>query len=180
MKTLKSQRGFTLLELMVTVAITVIMSYCLYLALRAGDQQRQAADAKMLIYDSSREGLYKMLQEIRQTASNRITFGTGNTSVTFSLPNSATPVAADYTVDWTTALQVTYSLGGASGNQVLRTVNGVSTVIAHDVTALSFTGNTSPPSIVTVSLSVQHSTAGGRSMASTPIQLSGQARLRNV
>jgi prepilin-type N-terminal cleavage/methylation domain-containing protein len=181
MKILKSQKGFTLLELMVTMSIVVIMSYCLFLALRAGDEQRQAADAKMLIYDSAREGLYKMVQEIRQTAPSRVTIGVGSSDITFSIPNSATPVdATTYSVDWTTAQQVTYAIGGTNNNQVIRTVGGVSTVVAHDVTALTFTGNATPPSVITVRMSVQHSTAGGRTMPANAIQMSGQARLRNA
>jgi prepilin-type N-terminal cleavage/methylation domain-containing protein len=180
MKILKSQKGFTLLELLVTVAITTILSYSLYIALRAGDEQRQAMDTKMLIYDSAREGLYKMTQEIRQTASNRVTFGAGNTSITFDIPNPATPVNASYGVDWTTAQQVTYAIGGANGDQIIRTVGGNSTVIAREVTALTFSGNATPPSVVTVTMSVQSSTAGGRTMTAAPVQMSAQARLRNA
>lgn len=180
MKTLKDEKGFTLLEMLVTVSISVILGYGLFLALRAGDEQRQAADAKMLVYDSAREGLYKMLQEIRLTAASKVTIGTGNSSITFSIPNASTPVDSSYGVDWTSAQQVTYTLGGTSNNQVIRTVNGTSTVLAHDVTALRFTGNSAQPSIITVTLSVQHTTAGGRSMAVSPIQISGEARLRNV
>ncbi len=175
---IQNQKGFTLLELMVTVAISSILAYCIFLSMRSGDELRQAADAKMQLYDSQREGLYKMIQEIRSSASTRVTLGTS--TITFSIPNPSSPVTSTYGVDWTNAISVTYSIGGTNSNQVIRTANGASTVIANDVTALTFTGNATPPTLVTVSMSVQRSTAGGRTMTAAPIQLSAQARLRNV
>jgi prepilin-type N-terminal cleavage/methylation domain-containing protein len=180
MKIMSNQKGFTLLEMMVVVGISAILSYCIFLALRAGDEQRQAVETKMTVHDSGREGLYKMIQEIRLSAPNRVTIAGGNSSITFSIPNPAQPVDNNYQVDWTNALVVQYSLGGLNNQQVIRTVGGTTTVIANNVTALQFTGNVAlNPNIVTVSMSLQRATAGNRTIMANPLTVIGQAELRN-
>jgi len=66
------QQGFNFVELMVVIAISSIIFGTMFIAYRTGDEQVQTANVKMTIQDNAREGLYKMVQEVRLSASNRL------------------------------------------------------------------------------------------------------------
>lgn len=174
------EKGFTLVEVMIAMAIASVMTYAIFVVMRTSQEQMQAADVKMSIQDSAREGIYKMLQEIRLSAPNQVTLGSGGTSITFNIPDSTTPLTAAYTVDWTTADAIVYQLGGTGGNQILRTINGGnSKVIANNVTSLTFTGDATPPRVVTVTVNLQRQMTNTRQMTATPLQIIANAELRN-
>lgn len=176
---MKNQNGFTLIELMMSLAVSVMVAYGIYLALNAEEMQRQTSERKMNIQDSAREGLYKMVQEIRLSAPGRVTITTpsaGHDVIQFQIPNSATPVntdpadsVTDFSTDWTTAQVIQYARGGSSCNKVIRSVcaGGVcpaatctdtlqsnQSVVANSVSSLSF-NNTAYPNEVVANLQVQ-------------------------
>ena len=132
MRGIGNQKGFTLLELMMVVGISTIISYSIFLALGASDTQTQTSSLKMNIQDSAREGLYKMAQEIRQSASSKVTITApmaGYEVIQFNIPNTSTPVntnpadgVTDYTVDWATSDLIQYARGGTSCDKIIRTV----------------------------------------------------------
>lgn len=178
---LKSRKGFTLLEMMIVMAISSMIAYSIFAVMRAGQEQAQSANTRMTIYDGAREGLYKMVQEIRMSAPGRIAILNAGSRIQFSVPNPASPTNADYTINWNGSSMITYSLGGTNGRQVLRTdPNGNVAVIANDVVALNFTGNAAQPSVVTVSLSVQRTLTNGRVIPAAALQVTGQAEVRNI
>lgn len=180
------EQGFSLIELMMVLGISTFLAYALFVGMRVGDRQMEDSDLRMTIQDSAREGLYKMIQEIRESAPSRITIGGGCSSISFNIPNPTTPVdLTTYAVNWL-AGQVNYSL---SSGQIRRTLNGVTTIMANDVTSVMFTTNTSSPfscatgagniNVVTVVLNVQRTMKNGRLIPATPLQIAGQARVRN-
>lgn len=178
-RTENTEKGFTLTELMVVVGLSAMIALGMYMMMRKGDDQAKELETKMTIEESAREGLYKLIQELRLSASSKVTI-TGGTSVSFFTANSASPVAADYTVNWS-ANPVTYALGGTDGKQLIRTdvATGTTKVIANDVTSISITGDATPPTIVTVTLNVQRQASSGRNVPVTPLALTGKADLRN-
>src|SRR4051812_40678349 len=107
---MKNQKGFTLVELMVAIGISSIMAYSIYVCMNTEDMQRQTSEHKMTIQDSAREGLYKMVQEIRLSAPGKLTVTTpslGYGTIQFQVPNNSTPVntdpadaVTDYSTDW--------------------------------------------------------------------------------
>ncbi len=177
-----NQKGFTLTEMMASLGISTIIVYSIFTVIRVTGDQIDTTGLKMTIQSSARDGLYRMTQEIRESAPSKITVGTGGTSVTFYVPKPTAPVTSSYDIDWTNAYQIKYALGGTGNKQIIRTnlTTNQTTVVANDVTALTFTGNTSQPTDVTVAMSVQRALVNGRNVPATAMQMTGQAKVRNV
>lgn len=175
------QRGFTLVELMISMVTASVIAYSIFVAMRLGTEQINTAGVKMTIQDSAREGLYRMTQEIRESAPNLITIGSGGSSITFNVPDPSNPVTGGFAINWP-GHQIQYALGGINNAQIIRTnlTTNQTKVIANDVTALSFTGNVAAPTVVTVAMSVQKTLESGRVVPATALQLTGQAKIRNT
>ena len=176
----KNEKGFSLLEMMMVVALSSVLFYALAATMRQGGEQLDSAGVRMNIQESAREGLYKMIQEIRQSAPTRITIS-GNT-IQFRVPDPANSVTATYAPNWAASRNISYALGGTNNRQLLRTdvATGQTRVAANDVTALTFTGNSAAPTLVTVTMSVQRTLTNGKVVPNPALQLTAQARVRNV
>lgn len=185
---IRNQKGFTLVEMMVVVLISSILFYGVYAVMRAGLQQGNALDVKMTIHESGREGLYKMIQEIRLSAPDQITIGAEGNTIQFSIPNPDDGVAADYTIDWDNSQLIQYAIAGDDDIQIIRTnlTTGTETVIANDVDDLLFAGTdedgdpSDEPTVVTVTIDLQRQTIEGRNMPANAIVVEGQAKIRNL
>lgn len=177
----RKEKGFTIIEVMIALALSSIIAYGIYMALRSGDDQIRTAELKMTIQDSAREGLYKMVQELRQSAPERVAIGAGNNSISFQVPDSANPVDSGYEINWSGAHQIQYAIGGVNNQQVIRTnsTTGTTMVMANDAVSLSFTGNGADPTLVTVVIGVQRTLPNGRVVPNTPLLVSAQAEIRN-
>lgn len=170
------EKGFTLVETMVVASISVLVFYAIFIMLRTGSIQANVIGTKLTIEDSAREGLNRMLQEIRETAPARIAIGTNQ--ISFDL---AAGTAANGSVVW--GDRVTYILGGLNNSQLLRrqaSGNGAAaqTVVANNVQSVRFTpNNATRPTLITVQLNVQRQTTQGRLYTDT---LSGRGKVRNA
>lgn len=175
---LNNEKGLSLVEIMMVVGLSAMVAYVVFRTTHYGNEQINAKEIRMSIQDQAREGLYKMVQEIRQSAPSRITIGGGGNSLTFSVPDPSNLVNADYTTNWTSAHTINYAL---SGTQIIRTdqTSGKTAVIANDVNAVDFSGNAAQPNVVTVTMSVQKRLTNGQWMPANPLQVTGQAEVRN-
>lgn len=173
--------GFTVLELLITTSLSSVVLGTLFLAMQTGQIQLESSDARMTMQDSAREGIHKMVQEIRQSAPTRITITNGS-AIQFTIPDAATPLNSSYSVNWSNGDVIQYALGGTNNQQVIRTNSsaGTTKVIANDVTALSFVGNSGSPTVVTITMSVQRTLKNGRLLPAAALQLTGQAEVRNT
>lgn len=179
MRTLKNQQGFTVVELMIVAALSLIIAYGIFTAISTGNDQIRTADLKMNIQDSAREGIYRMVQEMRLSAPDRI--WPNGTTIEFVIPDGANPLAVDYKVDWNLGHRIRYALGGVNNTQIIRTdlLTGQTSVIANDVVNLGFQGNGANPTVVTVTVGVQRALGNGRLVPAQPLQITGQAEIRN-
>jgi len=177
-----SQKGFSMTEMMVTMAVSTMIAYAIFAVMRAGQFEVQQTQMKMTIQDSAREGLYKMTQEIRQSAPDRIDILNAGASIQFDMPDPDNSVSADFSVNWGSAHTIQYARGGLAGNQIIRTdvETGLTSVIANDVTAVTFTGNGADPDTVTVTMSVQRQMTNNRWIPVNPLQMTAQAEIRNA
>ncbi|MFH1208121.1 MAG: prepilin-type N-terminal cleavage/methylation domain-containing protein [Candidatus Omnitrophota bacterium] len=86
----KIREGFTLVELMIVSAISAIIMFGVFGILQASNKQLETIHTKMSLEESLREALFKMAQEIRQTAYYEIQdIGDGNlsgTPIRFRIP----------------------------------------------------------------------------------------------
>lgn len=176
-----NQKGFTLSEMMVSLGISTVIIYTVFVAMRVTGNEVDTANVKMTTQTSAREGLYRMTQEIRTSAADQITIGNSGSSITFYVPDPSSPVDASYQTNW--GHQIKYALGsGSNATKLIRTDLTANTtkVMANDVTGITFTGNSSSPTLVTVSMSLQRALANGRNVTSSAMTITGQAKVRNA
>ncbi len=181
MEKIKRSAGFTVVELMISVALSTFIIGGVFIILHVGSEQSRISEVRMTLQESAREGLFKMVQEIRQSAPTRITIAAGGNSIQFSIPDPAALVTTAYAVNWTGAHTIRYAIGGASNRQLLRTdaTTNQTSVIVNDVTGILFVGNATDPNVVTITLSVQRTALGGQPIPATPLQITAQAEVRN-
>ena len=181
MRKLVSQRGFNLIEAMLAVALSSIVILGVFFIFRVGSEQSQINQSLMNLKDSSREAIYKIVQEIRQSAPDHITIENNGHSIHFKIPHPDHLIGPDFDVDWDSAHTIAYALGGTNSRQIVRTDNttGLTSIIANDITALQFSADSSPSRIVTIALNAQQTLPSGRAVPSTPLQITAQADVRN-
>lgn len=187
-RTIWNQRGFTLLEMLVSSAVFVIVLFAVYLMLMTSQITYARGENKVEIQQNARVAMQRMAREIRMSGYDPSNAST--TAIQAANANSITFIAdldGDDISD-----QVTYRL---QGNQVIREsaswVGGawtpnppVSSELADGVTALSFsyfdstdTATATLASIrrITLGITVQDTAAGFQD--SFPLTV--DVRLRN-
>ena len=180
------QKGFTMLEVVMVTAISVIIFAVAFNLLRISNEQFQVINAKMTLEESLRDALFKMAQEIRQTSYTKIlSFGTGNSvsgnTINFRVPvpspDASTLVDSSYTPLW--AADINYSLD-SSTHQITRTSaeGGVTktAVLANNVTSLTFSRPNATSGLVTITANAQQTLSNGRVVPITQIQVIAEAR----
>lgn len=177
-----NQNGFSMLEMLIVVGLSSMLFYTMFVVLQKGDDQVQVAQVKMHVEENAREGIYRLMQDLRQSAPDRITINGGGASIQFSVPSGGSSFSNDYSIDWASADTIQYALGGTNGVQLIRTnlTTGTTRVIANDFTAINFAGDSADPNVVTITASVQRSTVDGTLIPATPLQLTTQAEIRNI
>lgn len=176
---LSGQKGFTLVEVMISAAIFSVLIMGLYVALEATSDQSDVSQAKMTLQESGTRALYKMEQELRLSASDRVVVAADGNSVTFDVPDPDNPFDSNYNTNWTDSHSVTYSL---SGTQLMRADSdaGTSSVLANDVTDIEFAGNDTEPTVVTITIDLQKTLSNGRVIPDDPLVVMTQAEVRNA
>jgi prepilin-type N-terminal cleavage/methylation domain-containing protein len=163
-------KGFTLVEILVVMALAGMIFYGMHTLFRLGSQQANALNVRMTIEDSAREGLTRMLQEIRESTPAKIS--ASSSSLTLQIPAG---VDSSGHITWSSP--VTYGLSGNSQSQLVRTSGGSSQVVANNVQNMAVTLNPpSAPTLVTVRLDLLRQSIEGRSFSETLI---GQGKVRN-
>ena len=168
-RTLKRNRGFTILELLIATGVFSIMMVLFGAILVGAQNQVRLSDTKMNLQTSVRDSLTQMSLEIRESSASRVTVGGGGTSLTFQIPTS---VGNSGTITWSSP--IIYQIGG-NGRQLVRTDgSGSTSVLANDVQAMNFAfvdANT-----LVYAITAQRTTVDGRPVSTT---LTGDARFRN-
>ena len=176
-----NQRGYSLIEILLAIGISSIIAYSIFTVMRVGHEQNYASDVKMAIQDNGREGLYKMTQEMRLAAPANMSIAEDGKSVEFKVPDAASPNDSDYKVDWASGHTIQYQLD-EENKQLIRIEDGDednATVIANDVTDVTFEGDANPPSEVSVTVGLERDLANGREMSEN-VSVTLNAKLRNT
>lgn len=165
-----NQTGFTLVELVVVIVIFSILMFAIMSILRKGQEHIYAIDTKMSLDQSARDGLTKMIEEVRESAPSKIT--TSTDSLNFQVPDS---VDENGLITWSGTIQ--YVIGGLDNTQLLRIDDTGSVVIANDLESIAFNLNdASNPTLVTIQMNLEREALDGQMYKEI---LTGQAKIRN-
>lgn len=170
---MKTRRGFTLIELMVSVALFSMMMLLVGMVMQRGQAQTNMNENYIIIQDNLRQSLYRMSQEIRQSSPSQLSITNNGAVLTLRIPAS---VNNSGSITWSSP--VTYQVGG-TGRQLVRTDtgSGQSTILANDIQSVIFTAAGNPLATINYRLTAQRTLTNGRVLSVTS---TGQARLRNT
>ena len=169
---LNSRSGFTLIELMMAAAIFTIISSVLFVVLRTARNTWQTGDGQIRGQSSIRQGLGRMVKELRQTTASEVSGvladGGPYTSITFSIPNGVDGAGA---IVWVGPIQYSLDTSDANTdgltNQLIRTFGGNVQVLANNINTLTFSRQASTPDLLFIGLNVQVQTLLGRTLSSS-------------
>jgi prepilin-type N-terminal cleavage/methylation domain-containing protein len=138
-----SERGFTLIEIVVTIVITAILAYIFLNFFSLGTDSYTLIETRSDLIQDERVVLQRMVRELHQAATITLT---SPTDISFTYDDNSDGINETYR----------YYL---SGSNLRRTINGASdTLILDNVSSLSFTGDTNR---ITIMFTV---TRGGQSL----------------
>ncbi len=170
---MKNEKGFTLLEAMISIALMGLIAILTLGAFNAGTRAWDVNYTGLRLNKEVRTGIERMTRELRNSDLSRISIPQANT-LQFQVPSA---ISANGAITWSGWWQ--YSLGGVNGQQVLRQDmsggGGVTTTIANGVTALQFVANANP-STVTITMTAQGTTQYG---TVTSVANTGTVQFRN-
>lgn len=174
--------GFTLVEVMIVLAIFSIVGGAIFATLAIGRTSWQSGNVQVEVQQESRRGINRMVKELRQSGSATIVGvpadGEYHNSIAFQMPEDidgdGDVVDANGNIEW--GSQITYSMGGLDGKQLLRSKGGQVEVLANNITNFQFRRQATTPSIIEITLQSQKTTIQGQLIGTT---LSTQVRLRN-
>ncbi len=159
-------KGLTLLEVLVAVMVFVIIALGLSSAIVAGKSALSVSDIPTQLRQNVLFALMPMVRELRQSAPAKITNiaeGAASNSITFSIPrdNDVPPdgIALDSIGNITWGPAITYARNGAG--QLIRTCDGVTSVIAPNVATLLFSRPVGLDALVQIDIIVQKTDARG-------------------
>jgi len=190
----KAPRGFTIIEVMIAATVSTIIMFGAFAILQVSNRHLEVIHARMSLQEGPREALFKMAQEIRQTAWHKIDTlaaadangieraSTINFVVPVPAPDAAALVDANFTPRWSSNIR--YQLDTTT-HQILRISTNLITneqkraILANEVTALEFSRLTSTPGLITITAAAQREMPDGRRIPDQPIQMTTQAEARN-
>lgn len=190
----KASQGFTITEVSIAAAVSTIIMFGAFALLQASNRHLEVLHARMTLQEGPREALFKMAQEIRQTAWHKIDTlaapdaggieraSTINFVVPVPAPDAASLVDANFTPRWSSNIR--YQLDTTT-RQILRISTDLITseqkqaILANEITSLEFSRSTSTPGLITITAAAQREMPDGRRIPDQPIQMTVQAEARN-
>ncbi|HNX68218.1 MAG TPA: prepilin-type N-terminal cleavage/methylation domain-containing protein [Candidatus Omnitrophota bacterium] len=188
------ESGFTLVEVMIAVAISSIIIAGVFGILIVSNRSLEAAHIKMNLEEGPREALFKIAQEIRQTAWHKIdTLAEADDKgveradtikfvVPVPAPDAASLVDASFTPKWACNIQYLRDTGT---NQIIRISEDLTTlekkraILCNNITSLGFSRTLDSPGLITITAQAQKTLADGRLIPETPLTITVQAEARN-
>jgi len=180
-------KGFSLIELMIVSAIFVFLLGVILGFINFGNISWQSGSSKITVNQELRRGMEAMGRDLSQAKASTISIPPGGSSNSISFQ-----MARDLNNDGAISLSsgvleglqpsdpyITYSMvfnASAGFNQLIKTSNGSTSVLANYLTGLQFTRDLSSQNIIYISLSGEKSSIAGHLVKGS---LSGRLILRN-
>lgn len=160
-----SHAGLTLVEVLIGSALLSVVIGAAYTVLSAGERSTRANLAYIEVSEEARRGMERMINELRHAQRNTVNIintPTGD-QITFQVPGNPSPIQ--------------YAVGGADGTSLLRTENGVSTVICNNVQRVQFGPSPFSGQVISIVLQVQRTSSSDPTLSTT---LQGRVQVRNT
>lgn len=132
---LKNNRGFTLLEMMVVIAIFSIIMAAVFLVLATGRNTWLSGTAYIQVQQEVRKSKEWIVKELSQGRHSTVAITAGGSTVDFQIPLNVNEGGG---ITWQ---QIRYTLGGLNNRQLLRNEGANIKVLANDITAVNFAQN---------------------------------------
>ncbi len=152
---LTSSRGFTLVEMMVTVLLFSVISAAIYSTLLSGMHSMEVTKSRVELQQDFRLGMERMKSDLRQASMRSVIDVPADdswyTSVTFRVSEGA----SEGRQSWPTET-IQYFLSGSTPNQLHRKVTSDPVddkIVAENISTLKFRRETATPNIMEVSMS---------------------------
>jgi len=163
---------------MVVVCLGIVIMLAIFTAMDSGRNAWLTGQTAVELRQEMLRASIRMESELRATApaQQSLTAGTNSPTLTFRLPqiNATTGLVLNTTdrIQWSGA--ITYSLN--AGGQIIRNASGITSVLANNITNLTFSRPVSSANILLVNM-----TAGKRAYNRRQMQDSGsiQIKMRN-
>jgi prepilin-type N-terminal cleavage/methylation domain-containing protein len=169
---LKNQKGFTMVEVLVTVLIFMLISAGIMTIVNSGNDIWQMNKASVELQQELRKAMDWMMNDLREAGTSSIidvpADGAAYTSITFSTPTGVS--GGSLTWDAST---INFAL---SSNQLIRTYGGTTRTLASRIVLLEFTRQAASSEILEVTLRGQRAVPGGQTIQR---DLDFEVRLRN-
>ena len=162
MRRAQDRSGSTFIELMV-VSGTAMLLIGSFLSLTLMSQRTlEQMETSVSLSGNTRAGMARMTKELHSAERASIEIAPDGTSLSFRVPGHAAVIR--------------YELGGPHRSQLLRTENGVSSIVCADVQKLAFSPNPFSGEVVTVTLRLEK---GSRSQHAVGSALTNRMKARN-
>ena len=188
---LRNKKGFTLVEILVTVLIFSVLAAAVNTVLLAGDSSWQTNNVQVELQQDLRKAMDWMKDDIRQTGSIAIdnvpADGTWYTTITFQKAIGIDGGSIEWNNDGASPsneITTQFVLGGADSNQLQRLTvtddgddaTNTTTVVANNIQAVQFRRLASVSKVVEVDIDAQKTTVKGAVITSS---LDFKVQLRN-
>lgn len=179
---MRAQRGFTILEIVVSTSLMAMVSGVLVNTLRVSQQAWQMQQSHLSAFQELRRGMDAMSRVVVSSRMDQLSIPADDNwyaGLTFRVPedrdgDGSVLDAAD-AVEWSDP--ILYSVRGFNGTQLMRTQTGASDrVLANDVIGLRFRRQSATPSVVEIEMTVFWRNTVGSTQSST---LRSRVQLRN-
>ncbi|MDO8674768.1 MAG: prepilin-type N-terminal cleavage/methylation domain-containing protein [Candidatus Omnitrophota bacterium] len=148
---MRTNSGFSMVEMLVVVGIFTMMMAGLYTALAAGNVSWQASENGVAIQRDARNALWVMAKDLRKGSGAAITQSVGSTTLIFTHPTDG-------------SVTYTWSDSGANAKKLIRQMTASSRILANNISALTFTDQTTS---ILISTTVTRSPTVGPSASLT-------------
>ena len=125
----KVKKSFTLVELLITIAISTFILYALHTSYITGNRAWKTYDSRVNTQRQTRQALTYMAKELREASGVAIVQNANSSTLSFSR-------------DGVGAISYAWSNSGNDANEIIRTLGATPKILATDISSLSFTDNT--------------------------------------
>jgi prepilin-type N-terminal cleavage/methylation domain-containing protein len=158
------KRGFTLIEVLVSLVLVLFMFAALFMVLSTGRTAMSQADTQIALQQEIRKAVSEMTREISSSGASQVSCpanGTNCSSLAFNVSQGALSTGA---INWSTAM-INYSL---SSGQILRAQSGnTSRILANNISSLTFRRLAATSRILRINITASKTTAYNRPFSTT-------------